>query len=270
MGAKATQLSAGSIPEAYDRHLGPLLFEPYAADLAERVKALAPRKILEVAAGTGIATRALAAALPEAEILASDASPAMIDLAATRLSAPGVAFQQADAHALPFEDARFDCVACQFGVMFFGDRRAAFLEARRVLAPGGRYLFSVWADLGANDFAEAVTEELEARFPEDPPRFLMRTPYGHHNIGHLSHDLAAAGFTDVRVDTLEKKARAPSARDVAIGFCQASTPLGAEIAARDPGGVEATTEAVAEALTRRFGAGPIEGRLRAHIFSAAR
>jgi SAM-dependent methyltransferase len=255
----------GSIPELYERYMGPMLFVPYAEDLAGRLAALAPTRLLEVAAGTGIVTRAIAAALPRMEILATDLNQAMLDYAAMRPPAGRVSFRQADGQALPFADGSFPAIVCQFGVMFFPDRVQGFREARRVLAPGGRYLFSVWADLGANDFAQAVTESLEARFPEDPPRFLMRTPYGHHNIGHLTHDLKAAGFADIAVESVDRVSRAALARDVAIGFCQ-GTPLRGEIATR--GELEAVTEAVAEAVAARFGAGAIEGRLRAHVFSA--
>ena len=269
MAEQADRIFAGSIPEIYDRYLGPVIFEPYAADLAARAKALAPRRLLEIAAGTGIATCALAAALPQPEIVATDLNQAMLDLAARKAAGANVAWRQADGLALPFEDSSFDLAACQFGVMFFPDRVQGFREVRRVLKPGGRYLFNVWADVGANDFAQAATLALEARFPDDPPRFLMRTPYGHHNIAHLTRDLAAAGFADVEVETVEKTGRAASFRDPAIGFCQGS-PLRAEIEARDPAGLAATIDAVAEALAERFGRGPIEGRLRAHVFSAAR
>jgi len=189
----------------------------------------------------------------------------MLDHAASLLKARNVTFRQADGQALPFEAGSFDLVACQFGIMFFPDRVKGFREARRVLAPGARYLFSAWADLGANDFVEAITEELEARFPEDPPRFMMRTPHGHHNIAHLTRDLVAAGFGDVKVESVDKVSRSPSARDVAIGYCQ-GTPLSTEIAAR--GDLAAVTDAVAEALAGRFGRGPVEGRIRAHVFSA--
>jgi len=265
MAVESDRQFAGSIPALYERFMGPMLFQPYAEDLAARAKALAPQRLLEVAAGTGIVTRALAAALPGAAITATDLNQAMLDYAATVLNAPHVTFRQADGQKLPFEAGSFDLVACQFGIMFFPDRVEGFREARRVLAPGGRYLFSVWADLGANDFVEVITEELEARFPEDPPRFMMRTPHGHHNIAHLSRDLATAGFGDVKVESLDKVSRSPSARDVAIGYCQ-GTPLSAEIAAR--GDLAVVTEAVAEVLAERFGRGPVEGRIRAHVFSA--
>lgn len=265
MTVEGDRLFAGSIPALYERFMGPMLFEPYAVYLAARAKALGPRRLLEVAAGTGIVTRALAATLPAAAITATDLNPAMLDHAATLLKSPNVTFRQADGQALPFDAGSFDLVACQFGIMFFPDRVQGFREARRVLAQGGRYLFSVWADLGANDFVEAITEELEARFPEDPPRFMMRTPHGHHNIAHLTRDLATAGFADVKVESVDKVSRSPSARDVAIGYCQ-GTPLSAEIAAR--GDLAAVTEAVAETLAERFGRGPVEGRIRAHVFSA--
>ena len=150
----------GSIPALYERYMVPLLFVPYAEDLAARAKALAPRRLLEIAAGTGVVTRVLAASLPATAITATDLNEAMLDFAITKLTARHVTWRPADGQALPFPDASFDMVVCQFGIMFFPDRVRGFREARRVLAPGGRYLFSVWADLGANDFPEAITEAL--------------------------------------------------------------------------------------------------------------
>src|SRR4051794_35372477 len=170
---------AGSIPETYDRFLGPLLSEPYARDLAARLAALTPARVLETAAGTGVATRALARALPAgAAIVATDLSRPMLDLAAARLETAEVTWQQADALALPFEDGAFDAVACQFGAMFFPDRAAAYREARRVLRRGGRFVLSVWDRLERNELAHAGDEAGAAQVPEDPPRFLARVPYG--------------------------------------------------------------------------------------------
>jgi len=154
----------GSIPALYERYMVPLLFEPYAEDLAARAKALAPGRLLEVAAGTGVVTRALAAALPDTAITATDLNEAMLDFAITKLTARHVTYRPADGQALPFPDASFDMVACQFGIMFFPDRVQGFREARRVLAAGGRYLFSVWADLGANDLPETITESVTGTF----------------------------------------------------------------------------------------------------------
>src|SRR5256885_6272735 len=121
MGATDTGF-AGSIPAIYDRYMVPLLFAPYAALVAERAKALAPSRILETAAGTGVVTEALHRALPDAEIIATDLNPPMLEQAAARVSAPKVRFQQGDALDLPFDGDSFDLVVCQFGVMFFPDK----------------------------------------------------------------------------------------------------------------------------------------------------
>jgi ubiquinone/menaquinone biosynthesis C-methylase UbiE len=169
---------AGSIPALYDRHLGPMLFEPYALDMAERVARLAPKRILEIAAGTGIVTRALARALPTVPIVATDLNQPMLDHAAARISARMITWRQADAQALPFDDAEFDVVVCQFGVMFFPDKTKAFSEARRVLAPGGHFLFSVWDRIEENEIADLVSRAVAALFPKDPPAFLARAPRG--------------------------------------------------------------------------------------------
>ena len=128
------------MPEAYDRWLVPAVFHPFAVDFARRAARHAPRRVLEIAAGTGVLTRELVTVIPAAEVTATDLNAAMADLGSRRV--PGAAWQQADALRLPFGDDQFDLVACQFGVMFFPDKPAAFREARRVLAPGGGLLFS--------------------------------------------------------------------------------------------------------------------------------
>src|SRR5690349_6545183 len=197
------RLFEGSIPETYDRYLGPLLFEPYARDLAARLAALAPARVLETAAGTGVATRALARALPAGTaIVATDPSRPMLDLAAARLETAEVTWQQADALALPFADGAFDTVACQFGATYFPDRAAAYHEARRVLRPGGRFALSVWDRLGRNELAHAVDGAVAAQFPEDPPRFLARMLYCYHDADAIIVELRAAGFVGVSVETV--------------------------------------------------------------------
>src|SRR5262249_25118255 len=171
---------AGSIPEIYDSLMVPLIFEVYARDLASRVARLAPSDVLETAAGTGVVTVALASQLPvQCRIVASDLNQPMLDRAATKPALQGrVTFQQADALGLPCEEGKFDVVACQFGVMFFPDRVKGYKEARRVLKPGGRFVFNVWDEIGTNDFANAVHQSLATGFPKDPPAFMARTPHG--------------------------------------------------------------------------------------------
>lgn len=267
--AESDRRFAGSIPAFYDRHLGPLIFQAYADDLAARVAALAPARLLETAAGTGIVTRAMVRACPYAAITASDLNQPMLDYAADQPGAGGVIWRQADAQSLPFAEASFDVVVCQFGAMFFPDRVAAYREARRVLSPGGRFLLGVWGDLAANDFARAVTDALAAHFPDDPPRFLARTPHGYAEIDTVRADLFAAGFAAVAVDTIEHRSTAPSPREAAVAYCH-GTPLRSEIEARAPGSLDAATAAAEALLARRFGAGTIDGRIRAHVFTAAR
>src|SRR5262245_22274935 len=258
----------GQIPALYDRHLGPCLFEPYAEDLVRRLSDLRSGSLLETACGTGVVTQALAAALPaEVALTASDLNQAMIDFARGKSGLSRVVLRQADALALPFDDASFDAVVCQYGVMFFPDRVAGYREARRVLKPGGRFLFNVWDRIEANPVAAMVTDALTAFFPADPPRFLARGPYGYHDVAVVKADLGGAGFTDVTVETIALPCHAPSCRDPAIGFCQGS-PLRGEIEARRADGLQAATEAAAAAVAQRFGDGPLNATMQAHVFVA--
>jgi ubiquinone/menaquinone biosynthesis C-methylase UbiE len=259
---------AGSIPEIYDRFLVPLIFEPYAADLAGRAAAIRPRDVLETAAGTGVLSRALASRLaPSVRFVATDLNQPMLDQASRRQAGGRTEWKQADALALPFGDAGFDVVACQFGVMFFPDKVQGYREARRMLKPGGRFLFNVWDRIEENDFAHVVTEALAGVFPDDPPRFMARTPHGHHDVGRIREDLEAAGFTDISVDAVDATSKAASSRQAAVAFCQ-GTPLRSEIEARDASRLEAATDQAADALAKRFGNGTIEGRIRALVITA--
>ena len=256
---------AGSIPEFYHRCLGPFLFEPYAADLAERAAGLRPQRILETAAGTGIVTAALVRAVPEAEIVATDLNPDMLRVAADEVDSPSVAFAPADAQSLPFADAGFDLVVCQFGAMFFPDRVAAYGEARRVLKPGGVFLFNVWDRLETNPASQAVSDAVAALFPDDPPSFIVRVPFGYHDKGRIEADLRAAGFAQIDSETVAKRSRG-AARDLAPGLCQGS-PLRAEIEARAADRLDEATEAAVAALVRRFG-DPVDNAMSAHVFTA--
>ena len=261
----------GSIAEFYEGYFVPLIFAPYAGDLARRVAASAPRRVLEVAAGTGVVTRALRELLPpEVEIVATDLNQAMLDTAAKVGTAGPVEWRQADAMALPFEDASFDAVVCQFGVMFFPDRAKAFAETRRVLRPGGAFHFNAWDRIADNEFADIVTDALGAMFPADPPRFMARTPHGYHDVATIRQDLRAGGFGEpARVETVAARSRAPTARHPALAYCSGS-PLRSEIEARAPGRLEDAVQACTAAIASRFGPGPVDGKIQAHVVAVAR
>jgi SAM-dependent methyltransferase len=264
--SETDKVFAGSIPKLYETHLVPLIFEPYAADMARRLGSRRVSRVLEVAAGTGVVTRALACALPESvSIVATDLNQAMLDQAAAVGTRRAVEWRQADAQRLPFADGTFDAVVCQFGVMFFPDKPKAFAEARRVLRPGGVFMFSVWDRMAENEFADTVTSALESVFPKDPPRFLARTPHGYHEAGAIQRDLASGGFAGTpRIDTVAARSRAASARGPAIAYCQ-GTPLRNEIEARDAARLGEATDVAARGIAQRFGAGAVDGKIQAHI-----
>ncbi len=258
---------AGSVPDLYDRYLGPLIFEPYALDMAERVAGISARRILEAAAGTGIVSRAMARRMPGASILATDLNQPMIDQAVRHGGFPNITYAQADAQALPFDDCSFDAVVCQFGIMFFPDKPAAFAAARRVLKPGGRYFFSVWDRIEENDLADLAVATTARLYPANPPDFLARTPHGHHDKALIERLLREAGFTRIEIDTLSKMAKAPSPSHPAIGYCQ-GTPMRGEIEAQGAGELARATAAVEAAIAERFGNGPSVSRIQAILVSA--
>ncbi len=267
-GLHADTIFAGSIPELYDRFLVPLIFEPYADDLAGRVAALGVTEVLEVAAGTGVVTRAMARALPpDVAIVATDLNPPMLDRAAAVGTHRPVHWQQADALRLPFDDGRFDAVVCQFGAMFFPDKARAFAEARRVLRRGGTLLFNIWDRIDENAIALTVTQALGRLFPADPPLFMARTPHGHFDLQAIARDLADAGFAaPPRFETVAARSRAASAREAAIAYCQ-GTPLRNEIESRSGASLAEATAACIDAIAQQFGSGPVDAPIKAHVIA---
>jgi ubiquinone/menaquinone biosynthesis C-methylase UbiE len=257
---------SGSIPKIYDTHLVPLIFEPYARDLKERVGSMNVSRILEVAAGTGVVTRALAAVANEGDsIVATDLNQAMLDQAAAVGTARPVQWLQADAMALPFPGNEFDAVVCQFGVMFFPNKPKAFSEAHRVLKPGGVFIFNVWDRISENEFADTATAALATVFPRYSPRFLARTPHGYHDRSMVERDLATGGFTrSPQIVTVTARSRADSPRVPALAYCH-GTPLRSEIEARDPSLLGEATDTVTAFIARRFGTHAVDGKIQAHV-----
>ncbi len=268
MTSKPDSVFTNSIPEFYDTFLTPLIFEPYAEDLARRVGAAPVSNVLEVAAGTGVVTRAMVESLDhEVAIAATDLNQQMLDHGQKMCADPRVTWQQANAQELPFESQCFDAVVCQFAAMFFPDRVKAYSEALRVLKPGGYFYFNVWDAIEENEFADTVTKSLVDLFPNDPPRFLARTPHGYHDIDNIIAEIRAGGFeADTKVKTITAQSVAADPSIPAIAYCQ-GTPLRSEIENRDAGILAHATETATIAIRDKFGEGVVEGKMQAHIFS---
>ena len=267
--ATSDTVFAGSIPSIYDGYMVPLLFEPYAKFVAERAQSLRPQRILETAAGTGIVTAALHAALPQAEIVATDLNQPMLDVAAARVRSNRVSFRTADALQLPFDDSSFDLVVCQFGVMFFPDKVAANAEARRVLCEGGRYLLVIWDSIDRNLATKVAGAAVARLFPDNSGAFYERIPFRYHDPAGIEHDLLAAGFQDIQFETVELRSRAPSAADAAKGLCQGS-PMRTEIEKYGSDALERATEAAAQALQQLEGPDGLDAPMSAHVVTATK
>jgi ubiquinone/menaquinone biosynthesis C-methylase UbiE len=253
-----------STPALYDRYMGPLLFEPYAKLVARRAALLQPSRILETAAGTGIVTRAVHEAVPQAQIVATDVNPAVLEFAASQLDSEQIAFQPADAQDLRFAEGSFDLVVCAFGVMFFPDKVRAGSEARRVLRSGGRYLLVSFDRLALNPVPKAAEEAVASLFQDDPPRYMERGPFSYADPGAIEQDLRAAGFTGIDLETVALSSHV-SARNAAQGIVLGS-PFRAEIERRDASALERAVDAVTEALL------PWDGKdatMSAHVVTAA-
>jgi ubiquinone/menaquinone biosynthesis C-methylase UbiE len=264
--ATSDHVLSSSVFDVYDELLVPLVFADYADDLAGRLRDLRAGTVLELAAGTGALTRVMARSLPDrVSITATDLVPGMVDRARRVGSARPVTWDTADAMALPYESESFDVVVCQFGAMFFNPKPQAFGEARRVLRPGGRFLFSVWDHLERNDFATAVNDAMQRHFPDEPPRFIERAPYSYQDPEAIRADLRAAAFDrEPVIERVEHASRAGTPVHVAGAFC-GGTPLRDELEGRGASCLAEAIAASAGALAERFGAEDLEGRISAQV-----
>jgi ubiquinone/menaquinone biosynthesis C-methylase UbiE len=260
-----TDVFKHSTPVLYDRYMVPLLFEPWAKLVAERSALLQPTRILETAAGTGIVTRAVNQALPQAQIVATDVNPAMLEFAAQRIGSERVTFERADAQDLSFDEGSFDLVLCQFGVMFFPDKVRANGEARRVLRSGGQYLVVSFDRLELNPVPKAAVDAVDALFAKDPTHYMERGPFSYADPAQIENDLRAAGFTDIELETVALSSRV-SARDAAQGIVLGS-PLRSEIERRDPTALDRAVNAVTGALRRWDGK---DAPMSAHVVTATK
>lgn len=258
----------GTIPEHYERGLGPVIFAGYATDIARRVASAAPQRVLETAAGTGIVTRQLRSALPaSSDLVATDLNAAMLDIARAKFaSTERVSLLGADALDLPFPAHSFDAVVCQYGVMFYPDKAKSYREVRRVLAPGGRYVFNVWDSHAHNPFGRVAYETVAGFFPADPPQF-HRVPFGYCQLDPIKEALLEAGFTTLTASIVRLEHPGVDVSLFASSLVR-GTPLIDQIQARgaDPGQI---VEALREAFVRDLALDTQPMRMQAIVFEAA-
>lgn len=266
----AEQVSfSGSIPELYERTFVPLILRAYADELASRLQVGDGARVLELACGTGVVTRALAARLSAgSQIIATDISPDMLAVA-QRLkptSGPSVTFQQADALDLPFENNAFDAVICQFGLMLFPDTPQGLREAGRVLKPGAPIIAAVWDALEQNDFARVLSETLKDLFPEDPMTFFEDLPFSYYDLDQIRSDLEDAGFENISLSKIQKTSEAESAAKIAYAFLR-GTPV-FDLVTEQDGDFDAIALEAGHRLAGAFGDNPVRGQSQAILIQA--
>ena len=262
---KNTFSFAGNIPEKYDRYLGPYLFEPFAQNLVECIKDN-PQNILEIACGTGRVTRNIMnKMISNSKLVATDINPDMMALAKQRAHAPNVTWLQADAQQLPFEDATFDCVICQFAIMFFPDKQKAFNEVFRVLKSGGQFLFSTW-DKIENNATSHISHLTVKRLLQDQPAF-YDIPFSMYHPGELKILAHAAGFEKINIKKVTLTGHSPSAKDIAIGYTEGN-PVVNEIMKINPELVETIKKEIAETINKQVSKDPVQAELSAWVGDA--
>ena len=259
---------SGSIPAAYNRYLGPILFQPYAEDLATRLPVHKTGSVLELACGTGILTRRLRTHLPsKVKLIATDLNEPMFRQATAKFGKnERVRWLEADACDLPFDGRKFDAVVCQFGIMFVPDKAHAAREAYRVLKRDGIFLFNVWDAMKHNKLGELAHRTITSFFEKDPPTF-YQIPFSYHNRTEIRRILKQAGFREIKTEVILKIGKASRAEDVAKGLVEGN-PVAVTIAKRDPSLLPVITGAVTAAITRRFGKRHIRAPMQAIVVQA--
>jgi SAM-dependent methyltransferase len=253
-------------PQYYDKHLGPIQFDPFAAELVRRLPQRPPGNVLEIACGTGLVTKRLRERLdPTLRLTATDLSATMLDYAREQLGQhDGIEWREADALNLPFPDGAFGAVVCGFGIMFVPDRQAVLREARRVLVDGGMLLFSVWDRVEENPHALAGAEVIEGMFPGDA-EMRFRTPYELHDPALLRQLLTGANFRDARIETKRIPFEGADPHHIATGQIR-GTPRSALIEKKGVP-LELVIEKVAAALASR-GGNPYRGHAQGLLVEA--
>ncbi len=254
----------GSVPRNYDTFMGPVLLNPYAQDLVSRVKAKGPLAILELAAGTGRVTKPLLAAMPEANITATDISEDMMEIGKEQITSAQVKWQNVNMMEIPYPDNEFDLVICQFGLIFVPDKAKAVAEMRRVLKPGGQLLFNTWGNMEENPVWHISLQLFRQTFGEMPMPKDM-SPFSLPVITPVVALMTEAGFTDASGTEVRKITEVESAAIVAKGFLMTQPSLREKKELYD----EMYRKLVKE-LGEKLGDSPLRSPLLALVFEATK
>jgi ubiquinone/menaquinone biosynthesis C-methylase UbiE len=260
---------SGSVPANYDRYMGPLFFEPYALDLASRIKDGDIKKVLEIACGTGRVTKQLRRSLPSpVEITATDISSEMIEVAKTQfLPEENIEFRVADAQALPFSDSTFDLVVCQFGFMFVPDKQKAFGEAFRVLKQEAMLLFNTWDKIENNPLSNTLKNIVEEYFGNQNAAEFFKVPFSMFSKEDIRSLLNEAGFKKIDIELITKEGVALSASDAAKSLIF-GTPAFKEISEADTSAPEKIVAIAEKEIAELYGNKPSKSELNAWVVEA--
>lgn len=258
---------AGNIAEQYEELLGPFLFEPFAIDLAGRVGNHPSSAILELACGTGRLTRHLAAqGRPDGRLVATDINAEMLSVARRALPDPRIGWAVADIANLPFDDAEFDLVVSQFGMMFPADKGKAFGETRRVLRKGGRLVFSTWAPAVENPLWSALGQQMRVAFG-DSAEGPIAVPFSLSEEAPVFELLRGSGFSKVSARTVQLEVRIESAAMAARGLIL-GTPVLNIVRERAPQALPEMLEGLESRFFELFGNHPMVAPASAKLFEA--
>lgn len=218
-------------PENYERYFVPAIGKPLAHDLL-RLAALRPgERVLDVGCGTGVVTRLAAQDVGAGgEAVGVDIEAAMLAVArSVTAPTPGIAWRQADAQALPFDDDCFDVALCQMSLQFVEDRTRALTEMRRVLVPDGRVVLGLPGP-AAPQF-EALADSLGRHIRPEGKAFVERV-FSLHSPAAVEALLAGAGFRDVEVHATTCPLTLPAPREFLWQYV-GSTPLAGLVSGAD-------------------------------------
>lgn len=225
---RSSLFASSSVPDAYERHLVPALFEPWAQKLLDAVGIAPDSRVLDVASGTGVVARAAAARTgADGHVVACDLSGPMLARSAAVGVPDGVApveYREASADALPFENGSFDVVLCQQGLQFFPAQAAAVGEMRRVLRRGGVVGIAVWAQGNPLEPFGVYCEELAAAGAVPPFPRAFESESFMMDLETVCSLLAGAGFSPIDASVVQLEVNWPDVATAAAGIL--GTPFG--------------------------------------------